>query len=153
MAKAKAKTNKSEMIRAALTASPNKPAAEIAKENGVTIGLVYNVKAGMKKKSGSAKGKRGRKPGSKTAAKATAPVGAHEALDAAFEFMTKIGIPFWCFHDTDLTGDGHVSDIENRLAEMVAYAKEKQAASGVKLLWGTANVFSNPKYKASEIKA
>ena len=70
----------------------------------------------------------------------------HDRMDAAFEFMTKIGIPFWCFHDTDLTGDGHVSDIENRLAEMVAYAKEKQAASGVKLLWGTANVFSNPRY-------
>ena len=69
-----------------------------------------------------------------------------DRMDAAFEFMTKIGIPFWCFHDTDLTGDGHVKDIENRLAEMVAYAKEKQAASGVKLLWGTANVFSNPRY-------
>lgn len=91
MAKAQAKTNKSEKIRAALTASPDKPAAEIAKENGVTIGLVYNVKAGMKKKSGSVKGKRGRKPGSKTAAKATAPVGAHEALDAAFEFIHKVG--------------------------------------------------------------
>ena len=69
-----------------------------------------------------------------------------DRMDAAFEFMTKIGIPFWCFHDTDLTGDGDVKDIENRLADMVTYAKEKQAASGVKLLWGTANVFSNPRY-------
>lgn len=91
VAKAKAKPNKSERIRAALAASPDKPAADIAKENGVTVGLVYNVKAGMKKRSGSPKGKRGRKPGSKIAAKAAAPVGAHQALDAAFEFMHKVG--------------------------------------------------------------
>lgn len=69
-----------------------------------------------------------------------------ERMDAAFEFMTKIGIPFWCFHDTDIAGDGSVFEIESRLAEMVDYAKQKQAASGVKLLWGTANVFSNPRY-------
>jgi len=69
-----------------------------------------------------------------------------ERMDAAFEFMTKIGIPFWCFHDTDVAGDGSVKDIENSLGQMVAYAKEKQAASGIKLLWGTANVFSNPRY-------
>lgn len=91
MAKAKAKSNKSEKIRAALTATPDKSAAEIAKENGVTVGLVYNVKAGMKKKSGSPKGKRGRKPGTKVAAKATAPQGVHHALDAAFEFIHKVG--------------------------------------------------------------
>jgi len=69
-----------------------------------------------------------------------------DRMDAAFEFMTKIGIPFWCFHDTDIAGDGSVQEIEANLAQMVAYAKEKQAASGVKLLWGTANVFSNPRY-------
>lgn len=69
-----------------------------------------------------------------------------ERMDAAFEFMTKIGIPFWCFHDTDIAGDGSVFEIESRLAEMVDYAKQKQAASGVKLLWGTANVFSNSRY-------
>jgi len=69
-----------------------------------------------------------------------------ERMDAAFEFMTKIGIPFWCFHDTDIAGDGSVFEIESRLAEMVDYAKQKQAESGVKLLWGTANVFSNPRY-------
>jgi len=68
-------------------------------------------------------------------------------MDAAFEFMTKIGIPFYCFHDVDVAGgDGSVFDIEKRLAKMVELAKEKQAASGVKLLWGTANVFSNPRY-------
>ena len=69
-----------------------------------------------------------------------------DRMDAAFEFMTKIGIPFWCFHDTDIAGDGSVNEIEERLAKIVDYAKVKQAASGVKLLWGTANVFSNPRY-------
>lgn len=91
MAKAKAKSNKSATIRAALIATPDKPAAEIAKENKVTIGLVYNVKASMKKKAGAPKGKRGRKAGTKIAAKATAPQGAHDALDAAFEFIHKVG--------------------------------------------------------------
>jgi len=69
-----------------------------------------------------------------------------ERMDAAFEFITKIGAPFYCFHDTDVVGEGSVFEIESRLAKMVEYAKEKQAASGVKLLWGTANVFSNPRY-------
>lgn len=89
MAKAKPKSgpNKSDKIRAALAATPDKPAAEIAKENKVAIGLVYNVKAGMKK-SGK---KRGRKPGTTAAAKATAPQGVHDALDAAFEFIHKVG--------------------------------------------------------------
>jgi transposase-like protein len=83
--------SKSAKIRAALTATPDKPVAEIAKENGVAVGLVYNVKANMKKKSGAPKGKRGRKPGPKVAAKATAPQGVHNALDAAFEFIHKVG--------------------------------------------------------------
>jgi len=69
-----------------------------------------------------------------------------DRMDAAFEFMSKIGIPFWCFHDTDLAGDGGVQDIEERLADMVNYAREKQTVSGIRLLWGTANVFSNPRY-------
>jgi xylose isomerase len=67
-------------------------------------------------------------------------------MDAAFEFMTKLGMPFWCFHDIDVAEDGSVSEIEERLQIMVEYAKEKQKASGIKLLWGTANVFSNPRY-------
>lgn len=71
---------------------------------------------------------------------------AKDKMDAAFEFITKIGAPFYCFHDTDLVGDGSVFEIENRLVKIVDYAKAKQAASGVKLLWGTANVFSNPRY-------
>lgn len=69
-----------------------------------------------------------------------------DRMDAAFEFMSKIGIPFWCFHDTDIAGDGGVFEIEERLAEMVEYAKVKQSQTGISLLWGTANVFSNPRY-------
>jgi xylose isomerase len=67
-------------------------------------------------------------------------------MDAAFEFITKMGIPFYCFHDTDVVGTGSVFEIEKRLATMVEYARERQQATGVKLLWGTANVFSNPRY-------
>ncbi|MDR2562640.1 MAG: xylose isomerase [Prevotellaceae bacterium] len=68
-------------------------------------------------------------------------------MDAAFEFMTKIGIPFYCFHDIDLVDEGEsFAEYESNLAKIVDYAKEKQAASGVKLLWGTANVFSNKRY-------
>jgi len=71
---------------------------------------------------------------------------AKERMDAAFEFITKMNIPYYCFHDTDVVGDGSVFEIEKRLAKMVEYAQEKQVASGVKLLWGTANVFGNPRY-------
>jgi xylose isomerase len=67
-------------------------------------------------------------------------------MDAAFEFMTKLGMPFWCFHDIDVVEDGAVGDIEKRLQTMIEYAKEKQKATGIKLLWGTANVFSNARY-------
>lgn len=67
-------------------------------------------------------------------------------MDAAFEFITKMGIPFWCFHDTDIAGDGSVAEIEKNLKTIVEYAGQKQAESGVKLLWGTANVFSNVRY-------
>jgi xylose isomerase len=71
---------------------------------------------------------------------------AKERMDAAFEFITKMNIPYYCFHDTDVVGDGSVFEIEKRLEKMVEYAKQKQAASGVNLLWGTANVFSAPRY-------
>ncbi len=71
---------------------------------------------------------------------------AKERMDAAFEFITKMTIPFYCFHDTDIVGDGSVFEIEKRLVKMVEIAKQKQDASGVQLLWGTANVFSNPRY-------
>jgi xylose isomerase len=72
---------------------------------------------------------------------------AKNKMDAAFEFMTKIGIPFYCFHDFDLIEEGStVAESEKRLQSIVEYAKEKQKASDIKLLWGTANVFSNPRY-------
>ena len=67
-------------------------------------------------------------------------------MDAAFEFITKMGIPFYCFHDTDVVGNGSVFEIEQRLVKMVDLAKERQNATVVKLLWGTANVFGNPRY-------
>ena len=68
-------------------------------------------------------------------------------MDAAFEFMTKIGTPFYCFHDFDLVEEGNsIAESDDRVNAMVAYAKEKQKASGVKLLWGTSNLFSNPRY-------
>ena len=68
-------------------------------------------------------------------------------MDFAFEFISKLGVPFYCFHDYDLVDEADtISESEKRLITMVEYAKEKQAASGIKLLWGTANVFSNPRY-------
>jgi xylose isomerase len=68
-------------------------------------------------------------------------------MDAAFEFFTKLGTPYYCFHDFDLVDEGNsIAESDKRVEAMVEYAKEKQAASGVKLLWGTANVFSNPRY-------
>ncbi|MFN8258171.1 MAG: xylose isomerase [Bacteroidales bacterium] len=70
-----------------------------------------------------------------------------DKMDAAFEFITKMGIPFYCFHDFDLVNEGSsIAESEKRLQAMVDYAKQKQKDSGVKLLWGTANVFSNPRY-------
>ncbi len=72
---------------------------------------------------------------------------AKDKMDAAFEFITKIGAPFYCFHDYDLVEEGPtLKESEKRLRLIVDYAKEKQQASGVKLLWGTANLFSNPRY-------
>ncbi len=68
-------------------------------------------------------------------------------MDAAFEFFTKIGASYYCFHDFDLVDEGSsFAESESNLQAIVDYAKEKQAASGVKLLWGTSNLFSNPRY-------
>ena len=70
-----------------------------------------------------------------------------DKMDAAFEFITKIGAPFYCFHDYDLVEEGStLKESESRLRKMVDYAKQKQKDSGVKLLWGTANLFSHPRY-------
>ena len=68
-------------------------------------------------------------------------------MDFAFEFISKLGVPYYCFHDFDLVEEGAtIAESERRLQTMVDYAKDKQKASGIKLLWGTANVFSNPRY-------
>ncbi|MDU1904988.1 MAG: xylose isomerase [Dysgonomonas sp.] len=68
-------------------------------------------------------------------------------MDAGFEFMTKMGFNFYCFHDVDLIDSGNSwTEYESNLQAIVEYAKEKQAASGIKLLWGTANVFSHERY-------
>ncbi len=72
---------------------------------------------------------------------------AKDKADAAFEFITKLGLPYYCFHDVDVVDyTNDVVDNEKRLQTLTAYLKEKQAASGVKLLWGTANLFSNRRY-------
>ena len=79
--------------------------------------------------------------------KADAIARAKDKMDAAFEFITKLGLPYYCFHDMDVVD--HTNDVEEnerRLQIITAYAKEKQAASGVRLLWGTANLFSNRRY-------
>ena len=72
---------------------------------------------------------------------------AKDKVDAGFEFMQKIGIEYYCFHDVVLVDEGaNVEEYEARLKEVVAYLKEKQAETGIKLLWGTANVFGNKRY-------
>ncbi|HEY8512365.1 MAG TPA: xylose isomerase [Cyclobacteriaceae bacterium] len=72
---------------------------------------------------------------------------AYDKMDAAFEFATKIGAPFYCFHDYDLVEEAPtLKESEKRLQKIVDYAKQKQKESGVKLLWGTANLFSHPRY-------
>ncbi len=72
---------------------------------------------------------------------------AKNKADAAFEFITKLGLPYYCFHDVDVVDYGNdIVENEKRLQAVTAYLKEKQSASGVKLLWGTANLFSNRRY-------
>jgi len=68
-------------------------------------------------------------------------------MDAAFEFFQKIRAPFWCWHDRDIAPEGKtLAESNKNLDVLVAHAKELQKATGVKLLWGTANLFSNPRF-------
>ncbi len=68
-------------------------------------------------------------------------------MDAAFEFFTKIRAPFYAFHDRDIAPEGKtLAESNKNLDKIVAHAKELQKATGVKLLWGTANLFSNPRF-------
>ena len=72
---------------------------------------------------------------------------AKDTLEAAFEFITKLGVQYYCFHDRDIAPEGATfSESIKNLQKMVAMAKELQQATGVKLLWGTANLFGNPIY-------
>ncbi|HEY5891340.1 MAG TPA: xylose isomerase [Acidimicrobiia bacterium] len=74
---------------------------------------------------------------------------ARQKMDAAFEFFTKLGVPFFCFHDVDIAPQGDTfAESANNLDEMVAYAESKMAESGIRLLWGTANLFSHRRYAA-----
>lgn len=72
---------------------------------------------------------------------------AKRKLDAAFEFITKLGVPYYCFHDRDLAPEeASPAETEKNLMTLVAMAKERQKETGIGLLWGTANLFSHPRY-------
>lgn len=72
---------------------------------------------------------------------------AKRRMDVAFEFFTKLGTPYWAFHDRDIAPEGKsLAESHKNLDALVAHAKQWQAQTGVKLLWGTANLFSNPRY-------
>ena len=79
--------------------------------------------------------------------KGDAMASAEAKVDAAFEFFSKLGVPYYCFHDVDMAPDADdIATYEKNLRHMVGLAKERQQATRVKLLWGTANLFSHPRY-------
>jgi xylose isomerase len=68
-------------------------------------------------------------------------------VDVAFEFMDKLGVPFYCFHDRDVSGEGDdLRETNQLLDKVVAKLKAKQQETGIQLLWGTANLFSNKRF-------
>ena len=72
---------------------------------------------------------------------------AKDKMDAGFEIMQKLGIEYFCFHDVDLVEEGAtIEEYEARMKAITDYAQEKMAETGIKLLWGTANVFGNKRY-------
>ncbi|GMQ82844.1 MAG: xylose isomerase [Rhodothermia bacterium] len=72
---------------------------------------------------------------------------ARQKMDAAFELMTKLGLRHFCFHDYDLVDEGpSLAESEQRLGTITDYALDKMRASGIKALWGTANLFGHPRY-------
>ncbi|MDR2487066.1 MAG: xylose isomerase [Clostridiales Family XIII bacterium] len=74
---------------------------------------------------------------------------AHAKVDAGFEFMHKLGIGHFCFHDLDLVPEAEdIGETNARLDEIASHVLEKQEETGIRLLWGTANLFSNPRYVA-----
>jgi len=74
---------------------------------------------------------------------------AEHKLNEAFEFFTRLGLPYFCFHDTDVMAEAHtIREHVDNLARIGDSIATKMAATGVKLLWGTANLFSHPRYMA-----
>jgi xylose isomerase len=72
---------------------------------------------------------------------------AEKTLEAAFEFFTKLGVQYWCFHDRDIAPEAEtLAETNKRLDKVVALAKNYQKETGVKLLWGTTNMFSHPRF-------
>ncbi len=72
---------------------------------------------------------------------------AKDKMDAAFEFISKLGLEYFCFHDVDLVDEGtSLKEFEQRLDAIVNYGIEKKKGNNIKVLWGTANLFSNPRY-------
>jgi xylose isomerase len=79
---------------------------------------------------------------------ATTPMkAAEQTLEAAFEFFSKLGVEFWCFHDRDIAPEGSTLPETNRALDKIAqHAKQLQSDYGIKLLWGTACLFAHPRY-------
>lgn len=74
---------------------------------------------------------------------------AEQTMEAAFEFFTKLGVKYWCFHDTDISPEHEsLAETEKRLDYIVSKAKALQKATGIELLWGTCNLFSNRRFLA-----
>lgn len=72
---------------------------------------------------------------------------ARDKADAAFEFISKLGLPYYCFHDVDVIDyTNEITENEKRLSAITGYLKDKQQQTGIKLLWGTANLFTNRRY-------
>ena len=72
---------------------------------------------------------------------------AHQTMDAMFEFVTKLGAPYWCFHDRDIAPEcDNLAETNAKLDEMIDHAERLQGATGVRLLWGTACLFTHPRY-------
>lgn len=82
-------------------------------------------------------------------AEADEMAGARTRLAVAFEFFEKLGIPYYCFHDRDVAPEGRsFAEFRANLDALVDDAERRQAETGVRLLWGTANLFSHPRYQA-----
>ena len=72
---------------------------------------------------------------------------AKDKMDAAFEFISKLGLEYFCFHDVDVVDEGEtLAETERRLQALTEYGQEKRKGTNIKVLWGTANLFSNPRY-------